>query len=74
MSTKRHIKELLNMIHGGVKGTTTSPAKKDMFDINIMSQALNKKSADLFHSVEAKTLWILSEGDPIWKLHNYFYA
>ena len=43
MSTKRHIKELLNMIHGGVKGTTTSPAKKDMFDVDTTSRALTKQ-------------------------------
>ena len=62
ISMKRHIKELLDMLPGGVKGTTTSPAKKDMFDVDTTSRALNKKIADLFHSVIDKILLITKRG------------
>ena len=61
---KKHIEELIKMIPGGLKGTTTSPAKKDMFDVNNMSKKLNQKSADLFHSVVATVLWITIRGRP----------
>ena len=43
ISMKRHIKELLDMLPSGVKGTTTSPAKKDMFDVDTTSRALTKQ-------------------------------
>ena len=41
ISMKRHIKKLLNMLPGGVHGTTTSPAKKDMFDVDTKSRDLD---------------------------------
>ena len=50
------------MLPGGVHGTTTSPAKKDMYDVDTKSRALDQKSADLFHSVIAKILWITKRG------------
>ena len=56
ISMKRHMKELLNMLSGGVHGTTTSLAKKDMFNVDTKSRALDQKSVDLFHSVIAKIL------------------
>ena len=62
ITMKRYIKKLLDMLPGVVKGTTTSPTKKDMFDVDTTSRALNKKSADLFHSVIAKILWITKRG------------
>ena len=61
---KKHIEKLLKMIPGELKGTTTSSAKKDMFDLNNMSKKLNQKSADLFHSVVATVLWITMRGRP----------
>ena len=62
ITMKRYIKKLLDMLPGVVKGTTTSPTKKNMFDVDTTSRALNKKSADLFHSVIAKILWITKRG------------
>ena len=65
ISMKKHIDELLNMIPGGVKGSTTSPVKKqEMFEINNMSQELDQKCADLFYPAVAKILWITKRRRP----------
>ena len=42
------------MIPGEVKETTTIPSKRDMFEVNDMSQKLDQKRIDLFRSIVAK--------------------
>ena len=64
ISMFKHINEALEMVSGGVKGTTTTPAKKNLFDVDCESQILDEDWGDIFHSVVAKLLWIAKRGRP----------
>ena len=64
ISMFKHINEALEMVSGGVKGTTTTPAKKNLFDVDCESQILDEDWGDTFHSVVAKLLWIAKRGRP----------
>ena len=64
ISMFKHINEALEMVSGGVKGTTTTPAKKNLFDVDCESQLLDEDWGDIFHSVVAKLLWIAKRGRP----------
>ena len=49
-----NIKEALEMVSGGVKGVTTTPAKKNLFDVDSKSQVLDQDWRYNFHSVITK--------------------
>ena len=56
ISMFKHINEALETVSGGVKGVTTTPAKKNLFDVDYESQLLDEDLEDTFHSVVVKLL------------------
>jgi hypothetical protein len=59
---KDYVLEAIAECEDDVSKPATTPAKKDLFEINTKSPSLEKKKAERFHSVVAKLLYISKRG------------
>ena len=64
ISMFKHINEALQRMSSSVKEVITTPAKKNLFDVDSESQVLDEDWGDIFHSVVAKLLSIEKRGGP----------
>ena len=57
VSMSHHIEEALSAFPETISKSTTTPAKKDLFEIDETSERLSTEMADTFHSITAKLLF-----------------
>lgn len=64
ISTLEYIDEAIEHFGEDVNKTVTSPAIKNLFEVDEASPALDRKMQDIFHSVVARLLWIMKRSRP----------
>ena len=61
---KAYIEQAIETFGEDVTKGATTPAKKDLFEVNERSQRLSTVKADTYHSVVAKMLYVSLRGRP----------
>ena len=64
ISTPEYIDEAIEHFEEDVSKKVSSPATKQLFEIDEKSSTLEKKKQDIFHSVVARLLWIMKRSRP----------
>jgi len=59
ISMKDYIWETIDMFPEPTNMKVTSPAKKDLNEINNKAEKLTKNKRELYHSIVAKLLWVM---------------
>jgi hypothetical protein len=58
VTMKEYLKEAIQESKMDISRTATTPARKDLFDVDDRAEALPKERAETFHSVVAKLLYV----------------
>ena len=64
ISMKDYIREAIDIFPEPTNMKVTSPAKKNLFEINNKAEKLTKINSELYHSIVAKLLWVMKRGRP----------
>ena len=64
ISMKDYIKECIETFGKQFNGGASSPAKRNLFEINETSKRLSEKRADIFHHIVAKLLFVSKRARP----------
>jgi hypothetical protein len=59
---KEYLKEAITDFVEDITKSATSPAKRDIFDVNEESEDLSAEKREVFHSVTAKLLYVSKRG------------
>jgi hypothetical protein len=64
ISTIDYVKEVIDSFPDVIQNKVTSPANRNVFNVDDESPLIDTKRAELFHSLVEKLLWIIKRGRP----------